>query len=66
MLIIFFFEGFSWAGREEGARKPGEMNFTFITASQGSICIQRFSSGECNVVGCIIHAVHTSTHPIKR
>lgn len=68
MLIVFFL----WRlflgrkGGREGAGKHGKMNSTFMTARQGSICIQRFSSGECNVVGCITRPLNKSTYPIMR
>lgn len=63
---IFSLKAFLGQEGREGARKPGEMNSTFITASQGSICIQRFSSGECNVVGCTTRPLNIRTHPIMR
>lgn len=37
---IFSLKAFLGQEGREGARKPGEMNSTFITASQGSICIE--------------------------
>lgn len=63
---IFSLKAFLGQEGREGDRKPGEMNSTFITASQGSICIQRFGSGECNVVGCTTRPLNISTHPIMR